>query len=118
MDEGKAFEADAQSPEVVKPRNGSLDDPAAFAKAAAMRLATSGDFGSDAGCVQRTTVFVVIVAPIALNDAGLRKWPAALAGNGWDRINQGVKLGDIVTVGAGEDYRERDALRFGNEVVL
>ncbi len=118
MDKSKAFEADPQSSEVVKPRNGSLDDPAGFAKAAAMRLATSGDFGSDAGCVQRTAVFVVIVVPIALNDAGLRKRPAALAGNGRDRVNQRVKLCDIVAVGAGEDYRERDALRFGNEVVL
>jgi hypothetical protein len=27
-------------------------------------------------------------------------------------------LGNIVTVGAREDYRERDALRFGDEVVL
>ncbi|MGF6798579.1 hypothetical protein OKW48_002011 [Paraburkholderia youngii] len=118
MDEGKAFEADAQSPEVMKPRNGALDHPACLAQSAAVGLAASGDFGSDAGCVQRTAVFVVIVAPIALNDAGLRKRPAALAGNGSDRINQRVKLDDIVTVGAGEDYRERDALRFGNEVML
>jgi hypothetical protein len=29
-----------------------------------------------------------------------------------------MKLGDIVAVGARQDYRERDALRFGNEVVL
>ena len=36
----------------------------------------------------------------------------------WDGINQCVKLGDIVAVRAGEDYRERDALRFGDEVVL
>ena len=33
-------------------------------------------------------------------------------------VNQGVKLGDIVAVGAGENYRERDALRFGNEVMF
>ena len=60
----------------------------------------------------------MIVAPIALNDARLRKRSAALAGNGRDRVNQRVKLGDIVAVGAGENYRERDALRLGNEVVL
>jgi hypothetical protein len=60
----------------------------------------------------------VIVAPVALNNAGLRKRPAALASNRRDGINQWVKLGNIVTVGASEDYRERDALRFGNEVVL
>ena len=48
MDKCKAFEADAQSSEVVKPRDGSLDDPAGFAKATAMGLATSGDFSGDA----------------------------------------------------------------------
>ena len=83
-----------------------------------MGLAASGDFSRDAGCVERTAVFVVIVAPVGLNNAGLRKRPAALASNGWNGVNQGVKLGDIVTVGAREDYRERDALRFGDEVVL
>ena len=60
----------------------------------------------------------MIIAPVALNNAGLRKRPAALARNRRDGINQWVKLGNIVTVGAGENYRERDALRFGNEVVL
>lgn len=29
-----------------------------------------------------------------------------------------MKLDDIVAVGARQDHRERDALRFGNEVVL
>jgi hypothetical protein len=60
----------------------------------------------------------MIVAPVALNNAGLRKRPAALASNGRDRANQRVKLGNIVTIGASEDYRERDALRFGDEVVF
>ena len=60
----------------------------------------------------------MIIAPVALNDAGLRKRPAALASNGWNGVNQCVKLRDIVAVGASEEYRERDALRFGNEVVL
>ena len=60
----------------------------------------------------------MIVAPVALNNAGLRKRPAALARNARNGVNQWVKLGNIVTVGARENYRERDALRFGNEVVL
>ncbi len=60
----------------------------------------------------------MIVAPVTLNDAGLRKRPTALASNGSDGVNQWMKLGNIVTVGAREDYRERDALRFDDEVVL
>ena len=60
----------------------------------------------------------MIVAPVALNNAGLRKRPAALASNGRDGVKQCVKLGNIVTIGASEDYRERDALRFGDEMVF
>jgi hypothetical protein len=60
----------------------------------------------------------VIVATVALHDAWLRKGSSALAPDRWDGINQRVKLGDIVAVRAGENYRERDALRFGDEVVL
>jgi len=60
----------------------------------------------------------MIVAPVGLNNAGLRKRPAALASNGRDGANQWVKLGNIVTIGASEDYRERDALRFGDEMVF
>ena len=32
VDKREAFKADAQSPEVMKPRDGSLDDPAGFAR--------------------------------------------------------------------------------------
>ena len=60
----------------------------------------------------------MIVATVALNDARLRKRPAALAPDRWDGINQRMKLRDIVPVRAGEDYRERDALRFGDEMVF
>ncbi|BFG74344.1 hypothetical protein PTKU46_23770 [Paraburkholderia terrae] len=77
-----------------------------------MRLAASGDFSGDAGSVWRTAILVVVVAPVALNGAGLRKWQPPLASNGRDGVNQHVKLGDIVAVGAGENHRERDALRF------
>jgi hypothetical protein len=47
----KAFEADAQSSEVVKPGDGSLDDPACFAQPATVRLTTSGDFSGDTSSV-------------------------------------------------------------------
>lgn len=60
----------------------------------------------------------MIIAPVALNNAGLRKRPAALASNRRDGANRWVKLGNVVTIGASEDYRERDALRFGDDMVF
>ena len=60
----------------------------------------------------------MIVTSVALNDPGFRKRAARFAGDARDGVNQRVKLGDIVAVGTSEDYRERDALRFCDEVVL
>ncbi|CAB3774911.1 hypothetical protein LMG29542_08293 [Paraburkholderia humisilvae] len=51
VDKGEAFKADAQSAKVVQPRDGSLDDPAGFTQAAAVRLAAAGDLSGDAGGV-------------------------------------------------------------------
>ena len=71
MDEGELFEADAQSAEVVKPRDGPLHNPACFAQPTTMRLTTSSDFGCNAGGMQWTSIFIVVVASVALNDPRL-----------------------------------------------
>lgn len=118
MDVGQPFEADAQAAEVVQPGVCALDDPAGFAQATAVRFAAPGDFGGDASGVQRPAVLVVVVAAVGLDDGGLGQRSAALAADGWDGLDQGQELGNVVAVGAGQDRRERDALRFGDEVVL
>ena len=118
VDDSQALEADAQSPKAVQPANGALDDPAGLAQPTAVRLPAAGDLSLDTRRVQGATVLVVIVAAIGLYESRLRQRSAALAADGRDRLDQGEKLGDVVAVGAGEDHRERDALRFGNEVVL
>jgi hypothetical protein len=118
MDKSQALEPDTESTEVMKPGDGPLYDPAGFAQTAAMRLAASCYLSCNTGSMQRTTVFVVIVASVALNDLWFREWSATFAADRRDGFNQCVKLGDIVTVGARQYRRERDTLRFGNEVVL
>ncbi len=60
----------------------------------------------------------MIVASVALNDVRFRSWSAAFAADWRDGINPCMKLSDIVSVGARQDDRERDALRFGDEVVF
>ena len=102
----------------MKPRDGSLGDPACLTQTAAVRLATSRDFGGNAGCMQRAAIFVVVVASVALNDTGLRKRPAALASDGWNSLDQRLELSHIVAVGASQYHRKWDALRFGDEVML
>lgn len=118
MDGSEAFESNAQTPEVMQPGVGSFDDPAGFAKTAAMRHAASRDLGGDTGGVQGLTVLVMVVATIGLDQARLGERPAALAADRRNSLDERQELGDVVTVGAGQDHRERDALRFGDEMVL
>lgn len=118
MDDGEAFEADPEPAKVVQPGDGALDDPAGLAEATTVGLPTAGDFGMDSGGVQGLAVLVVVVAAITLNDYRLLQRASALAANGRNGLNQRNELGDIVPIGAGQDERERDPLRFGDEVVL
>lgn len=118
MDDRQSLEADAQSPKVVQPTQSALDDPTGLSQTAAMRLAAARDLGGDARRVEWPAVLVVVVAAIGLHEPRFRQRSAALAADWRDRLDQREKFGDVVAVGAGEDYRERDALRFGNEVVL
>lgn len=118
MNDCQALETNTQAPEVMQPGVRAFDDPAGLAKTAAVRLATPGDFGGDARGVQGLAVLVMVVATIGLNDVGLGQRATTLAADRGNGLDQRQKLGDIVAIGAGQDERERDALRFGNEMVL
>jgi hypothetical protein len=45
-------------------------------------------------------------------------WASDDAGHGWDLVQQGQELGDVVAVSAGQRHRERDALAVGEDVVF
>ena len=97
---------------------GALDDPTGLAKTAAVWLATAGDLGGDARGVQGLAVLVMVVAAVGLDHGGLGQRSATFAADRRNGLDQRQELGDVVPVGAGQDERKRDALRFGNEVVL
>lgn len=115
---GKALESNAQVPEVVQPREGALDNLRNPPWAAAVRLATACDLRRDTGRVQGLAIFVVVVTAIGLQNNGLSQRPAALAKNGRNGLDQRQRLSGVLAIGTPEDQRERDAVRFGNEMVL
>jgi hypothetical protein len=47
VNEGEAFEANAQAPEVMQPGDCAFNDPSGFAKATAVWLPPTGDLGRD-----------------------------------------------------------------------
>jgi len=61
---GTAFETDAKTAKRMYPSVGSFDDPAHFAKSAAVRSAAFGNSSHDAVGEQETTAMVAIVSPV------------------------------------------------------
>jgi hypothetical protein len=60
----------------------------------------------------------VIVATITLHVRWLRQRSTTLATNQRKGVDQRQQLRVVITVGTGQQQRERDALRFGNRVIL
>ena len=83
-----------------------------------MRFAATGNCSSNACCVQRLAVLVMIIAAIPLNDVRLAQWPSSFATDRRDGFDQRNQLRDIVPVGSGQNDGKRDALRLRDEVVL
>ena len=63
-------------------------------------------------------VFVVVIAAVGVDLIRALAGPAAAAAHRRDGLDQGHELGDVVAVAAGQRHRQRDAVRFGDQVVL
>ena len=65
-----------------------------------------------------SAVLVVVVATVGVEGIWPLAGPTAADADRRDGLDQGHELGDIVAVAAGQRYRQRDAVRFGDQVVL
>jgi len=83
-----------------------------------MFRAAPGDDGSDPGRPDLLAVFVVVIAPVGVDLIRAPPWPAAAAAHRRDGLDQGHELGDVVAVAAGQRHRQRDPVRFSDQVVL
>lgn len=70
VNDGQAFESNAQSPEVVQPTDRSFNDPAGFAQAAPMQRIAPCNQSTDSLRMKRATILVVVVPTVGLNDSG------------------------------------------------
>lgn len=102
MNDGEAVEANAQSLGVVQPGDGTFDDPASFAKAAAMWFAAASNLGADAVGMQRLAILVVVVSTITVDDAWLGQWSTGLATDRRNRFDQRYQLGYVIAIGTGQ----------------
>jgi len=118
MDRRQSFVAHAQAPELMQPRDGSLDHPPGFAQATAMLGIATGDLGLNAALSENLAQAIGVIAAVGLDEFGLALGSAALARDRRNGVEQGQQLSDIVTVCFGEYYRKWDTLRIREEVVF
>jgi hypothetical protein len=118
VDVGADLPADAQTAEPVQQGEALLNDPAVDAQPGAMLRAPAGDHRLDPGSPDLLAVFVVVIAAVSVYRIRPLPRRAAAAAHRWDGPDQGHELGDIVTVAAGQRHRQRDAVRFGDQMVL
>src|ERR1700760_4642265 len=64
------------------------------------------------------SVFVVVVPAVGEAAAGTPQGPPASAANRHDGLNQRNELGDVVTIGASQDCRDRRTVGVDGDVVL
>jgi len=110
--------ADAQPAEPVQQGDGLLHDPAVDAQARAVLGGAAGDDRGDPGGLDLLAVFIVVVAAVGVDGIRAAPRPSAAPAHGRDGLDEGQELGDVVTVAAGQCHRQRDAVRFGDQVVL
>ncbi|GGR65134.1 hypothetical protein GCM10010251_97050 [Streptomyces aurantiogriseus] len=102
----------------MKPGKRALHDPAHFAKSGAVSNAASGDHRLDAALPQLAAVLVEVVVPVGVQSPGPTAGPPSQAPDRWDRVQQRQKLGDVVSVAAGERGGQRGAVAVDDQVVL
>jgi len=99
MDVGAAFVTDAQAAELVKPAQGTFDDPAGFAQAAAVRCESASQLVFNASLAQPAVMSGTAISPVALDHLGALPWAASPALQSGDGAYQWFKQAAVMHVG-------------------
>jgi len=108
----------AKATVLMQPAVRSFNDPAVPAQSAAMECIAASQMWLDAALPQRVAMPLGVVRPVAIHGIGTMAWPARLAVDRRNRVDQRYQLRDIVTVGPRDDRGQRDAARIRDNVVL
>jgi hypothetical protein len=118
MDAIVAFIANGEATKPLEPGERALDDPAEHAKAAAVGRAATAEDRNNAAGGEVITMWLRIVATVALQDVGPSARPPAASANGGQVRDQGVEVGDVVDVRGRDMRHQRHPARIGHDVVF
>jgi len=110
--------ADAQTPVLMQPADRALDDPARGPEAAAVPGPTMGEHGLNVPLSQLGLMRLRVVRAVALDARRAEARAPAVALKGRNGVDQREELGDVVSIRTSERDHQRDALRFGEDMVL
>ena len=113
-----ALVADAQTPVLMQPADRALDDPARGAETAAVSGPAMGEHRLNVPLSQLRFVPLRVVRAVALDARRAEARAPALALKGRNGVDQREELGDVVSIRTSERDHQRDALRFGEDMVL
>ena len=103
MQVSAALVAGSQSLELVEPGEGALDHPPGLAQAGTMGDAAPGDEGLDAALTQPAAVLVAVLSAVGVEPLGRVSGPASQSSYAGIRVEERYRLGDVVSVRAGQD---------------
>ena len=109
---------DPKPPVLMQPANRSLDDPTGGAETAAVRGPAVGEHRLDVPLSQLGLVRLRVVRAVALDARRAEARAPAFAVERRDGVDEREELGDVVSIRTSERDHQRDALRFGEDVVF
>lgn len=118
MDVGPFFITNAESPELVKPADGSFHDPANAAQAGVFVGSPMWNARLDAFDSQKQSFHRRIVSLVRPQAAWKTTRLSASSRDGRNGLDQRLQLGHVVSVGRGDGGRQRNTLRIGDDMVL
>ena len=113
-----AFVADPEASVLVEPGEGAFDHPALLAETGPVLGVAFGDDWSDAAGAKRPSVWLGVVAAVGEEGVWSAAGSPAFAADGRDRLDEREELGDVRTVGGGEQAGEGGAVGVGDQVVF
>jgi len=102
----------------MQPGMRAFNDPAMFAKAAAVFGTAPGNHWLDTAIAQCSSMSLGVVTAIGVDNARSLQWVATQSANRRNRVDQRQQLRDVVDVGASQDRGERRAVGVGDDMVL
>lgn len=118
VDLGEPLVASSEAAEVVEPREGPLDDPAALAEPRSMSALAARDERLYPPAPELAAVLVVVIAAVGEQLVRALARTAGLAAQRAEPVDERQQLGDVVAVAAGERDRQGDAVGVDQQVVL